>query len=448
MLPDAREVCDGLDDDCNGLVDDLADTDSCGPGLCSTAFKTCVNGAQAACDLTQSPGYSANELCGDGIDNNCNGLVEEGCSCVLDAGISCWTGSPSECPTDGGACKGICSRGLQRCGPLSDGGIGYGSCLGATQAQTESCSNALDDDCDGLSDCADPSCSGRSCNATGKICTGGSCQCVLDAGTVQASETICDDGKDNDCDGLVDCAEAACAGQSCATNRTCVGGQCISSDAGVQPETLCSDGLDNDNNGKTDCADLSCDGRTCASNGKVCQSLVCTCLGGGAPQAVETSCADALDNDCDGLKDCADPSCLNDAGTCIAETNCYDGTDNDGDAKTDCADPDCNHKKCGSADAGSVCCGTSCKNLTNDPNNCGGCGSVCGGANQCEVIVSGGHTSGRCECTTSSNCPASTSQTCNNQNCDCSDSDSRCASGQRCYDISGADLCYYDNGGN
>ncbi len=73
-------------------------------------------------------------------------------------------------------------------------------------------------------------------------------------------------------------------------------------------------------------------------------------------EAQETSCADGKDNDCDGLSDCSDESCLSywrcKFPACIipegqdqlyetVETSCKDNNDNDCDNKIDCADEDC-----------------------------------------------------------------------------------------------------------
>lgn len=51
----------------------------------------------------------------------------------------------------------------------------------------EVCDNGLDDDGDGLSDCADPDCEGATCLANGLTCQGGACGCAggRPAGTVQ-----------------------------------------------------------------------------------------------------------------------------------------------------------------------------------------------------------------------------------------------------------------------
>jgi hypothetical protein len=52
----------------------------------------------------------------------------------------------------------------------------------------------------------------------------------------------------------------------------------------------------------------------------------------------EIECADGVDDDYDGLTDCADPDCATESEACLG---CDDGIDNDGNGLADCADPDC-----------------------------------------------------------------------------------------------------------
>lgn len=76
------EVCNNYDDDCNGLIDDVAfstpfcysgPTSSIAKGECRPGFSRCYNGIQECTgEVLPKP-----ELC-DGLDNDCNGTVDNG----------------------------------------------------------------------------------------------------------------------------------------------------------------------------------------------------------------------------------------------------------------------------------------------------------------------------------------------------------------------------------
>jgi hypothetical protein len=71
-----EEICNGLDDDCDGVVDDgfgMSTVTSCGIGACRRFVTSCVDGMPQEC----VPGAPAAELC-NGIDDDCDGSTDEG----------------------------------------------------------------------------------------------------------------------------------------------------------------------------------------------------------------------------------------------------------------------------------------------------------------------------------------------------------------------------------
>ena len=91
FYPGAAELCDGLDNNCNGVADDAtvtftyyADNDGDGYGNNDLTLDTCATAAPVGyvgnaldcndADAAASP--AALEIC-DGLDNNCNGLIDE-----------------------------------------------------------------------------------------------------------------------------------------------------------------------------------------------------------------------------------------------------------------------------------------------------------------------------------------------------------------------------------
>jgi MYXO-CTERM domain-containing protein len=91
----SAEQCDGVDNDCNGSVDDgLAR--SC-EGVCGVGTETCSGGSWGACNTAAA----TTEIC-DGADNDCDGLVDEQGPGLCDPGEVCTNGSCQPPNEEGG----------------------------------------------------------------------------------------------------------------------------------------------------------------------------------------------------------------------------------------------------------------------------------------------------------------------------------------------------------
>lgn len=120
-LPDVRRV-------------DVPPIDPCGPPAC---------GAEELCG--PAPGS------GNGLDDNCNGRVDENCPCTPGEMRACFAGPPDRRGV------GACTDGTMRCTEL---GAWVGNeCTGGTVAAAETC-NHLDDNCNGAIDEGMMSCEG------------------------------------------------------------------------------------------------------------------------------------------------------------------------------------------------------------------------------------------------------------------------------------------------
>ena len=233
IFPGAEEFCDGLDNDCDSIVDEddvcIVDCDDGNPCTADlwNATLGCINDPTPNNGLACDDGdlCTTGEICGAGV-------------CVGGVQISCDDGNPctddmcnfaSGCmndpnPNDGFACDdgiicttgdtcvaGVCSgySGTQLCD------LQNGVCAGSTKY------------------CSEPTgwqtCSGQDYSAYSP--------------DYESYEISCNDGLDNDCDGLIDCDDDDCAsvcllviGESCTGPSECLSGFCVD---GVCCDTSC-----------------------------------------------------------------------------------------------------------------------------------------------------------------------------------------------------------------
>ena len=242
VAPGAPELCDTLDNDCDGTDDGFTESCYTGPdgtlgvGQCAAGTRLCTDGAFQNCMGETLP---EPEACGDGVDNNCDGLADDvdadGDGFVSDAcgGPDC---NDAESTVYAGAVE-ICDNLDNDCNDVTDDipGIDDGNPCTIDTCDF-STGNVRHDPAPNGTDCADAD----QCNGA-ETCQAGVCS--------PGAPPDCNDNNSctaDSCDSAVGCVNAptgdgsGCDDEvSCTENDVCGGGVC----AGTPNNGLCDNGL-------------------------------------------------------------------------------------------------------------------------------------------------------------------------------------------------------------
>ncbi|PKO73671.1 MAG: hypothetical protein CVU23_01480, partial [Betaproteobacteria bacterium HGW-Betaproteobacteria-17] len=198
--PDATEVCNGVDDDCQGGPDDGLPTTptACGTGACvNTGVLACVQGAMLDSCAPLNPIADVDTTC-DGVDDDCDQMIDEE-----------YVGVATSCPQCKAAPASTCVQGhviVPACAPIENGtACEGGPCALAAACQSGACKPTLVVSCND----ANP-CTADRCDAVAG--------CLHDA---VADGTACEDGN------------------GCTTEDTCSGGVCGGSEHDCAPPAEC-----------------------------------------------------------------------------------------------------------------------------------------------------------------------------------------------------------------
>ena len=302
--PGVDEVCDEIDNDCDGTIDQDPVLECSVLGVCAAGVTTQCVGGEAVCVGVDAENWCSYDLC-DGLDNDCDGDVDED-----DWGICCdcdWDNGPPEwytvCdpvaanPDDDG--DGVLDE-VDNC-PLTPNG-------GQEDFDQDLAGDACDDDDDNDGDLDVTDCMPQ--------------DAAVFAGAIEVCNSV-----DDNCDGAVDegYGEVTCGLGVCETTiEECVDGvyyDCLP--LNVATEESC-DGLDNNCDGEADngLAEIVCGFGPCQTSVPGCvdgQPPVCVAL----PNVSDEVC-DGVDNDCDGEVDdglgessCGSGPCANTVANCI-----------------------------------------------------------------------------------------------------------------------------------
>ena len=302
---------------------------------CSGTCMSCkVPGSQGICSLVPLNDPSDGDCPDDGVQTcGRNGKCDGAGGCMrYPSGTGC---SAETCPagtsnhTLPGLCDGhgVCSAGqLLDCAPYM--------CNAATNACFAGCSTGSSE-CKVPNLCANGSCgkksNGQACASPSEcasnfceqgVCCGGTCQGLCMSCAVDGSLGTCSAVKAGKPDPNGGCVDKGLA--SCGANGACDGsGACQKYAVGLQCQATC------DPSGTT-FSTFTCDGSGSCNlfNAQACAPYRCTGSG---------------KNSCTVPADCVPGYVCSPGGTCVPATeDCMNGIDDDGNGLVDCADPACN----------------------------------------------------------------------------------------------------------
>ncbi len=388
----ATEVCDGVDNDCNGVTDDATcnDKNTCTQDLC----KPDAGGSAFGC---------AHAALGGPCDADVNVCTQN--DFCLDGG--CKPGPAKDC-SDGNPCtKDSCDT-ASGCTQTADDGVACSdgnACTVGDSCFNSLCQKGADKNCDANKPCIIGSCdlSGGNCVFTNKqdgvICDDGLICSVADkcaAGVCAGDAKNCDDGNGctlDSCDPTSGCVNAPTTapcddGTKCTAADVCKAGVC----AGIAIN--CDDG--------NQCTDDKCDPLTACSNtattGPCSDNDACTL----ADACSNTVCVSGPNKICNDNSSCTQDSCDPVGGLCKFDGSINEGAACDADSSVCTVSDKCIVGKCtaGKAklcDDGNACTDDGCDALTGctKVNNISLCNSDDNPCTQNDICVSGACKTGK-----------------------------------------------------
>jgi len=388
----AEEVCNGEDDDCDGVSDEGFDLDvdmlncgACGNACDADPVRGSTTCEAGECLLTCDEGFAD---C-DGDDGE---TIATGCETSLMTGSNCGS-CGNACPVDTPICDvDVC---------VADCPDGTSLCPGGTCADLQS----------SVSNCGTCGMECADAPNASPLCTEGACRLRCDAGFFN-----CDTMTANGCESRHrENANCGACGVACAADNAMT--SCLSGECAI---TLCTSGFEDcDGDAMNGCeANVASDPNTCGGCGTACPAdpanAASTCTMGSCGVTCDPGYADCDTNPANGCE-----TFLGSVDTCGGCAIRCDG------ATPVCSGSTATGFSCtAGCAAGETQCGSSCVDLMTDAGNCNGCGNVCADPPRASPTCAGGACGFNCDAgyrdcnmDASDGCETSTTTTMNCNGC-------------------------------